>query len=280
VIVIEGQFCLRTAIVFESVLFTVSVAMDFTDKVVVITGASSGIGAAAAKQFAKASAKLVLIGRNENALKEVSAKCETAKGIKPLIVRAELSNDDDVKNIVSNTIEEFGRIDVLVNNAGFGCKAGIRDGIEPFDRIMATNMRAVYLLTSLFTPHLVKAGGNIVNVSSVASFRPIKDLDFLPYSVSKAALDQFTKCVAVELARDGVRVNSVNPGATRTPFVQVAGMSKEESDELYKIRDKVMPLGKVAESEEVADLIIYLASDRAKSITGSINVIDNGEVLV
>ncbi|KAL0878875.1 hypothetical protein ABMA27_003886 [Loxostege sticticalis] len=254
--------------------------MDFLNKVVVITGASSGIGAATAELFSKQSASLVLVGRNETSLRDVAAKCETAKGIKPLIVKAELSNDDDVKNIVAQTIERFGRIDVLVNNAGFGCEAGIRDGIEPYDRIMATNMRAVYLLTSLATPHLVKSKGNIVNVSSVAAFRVIKDLDFLPYCISKAALDQFTKCVAVELAKDGVRVNSVNPGATRTKFVQAAGYTKEQSDELYKIRDKKMPLGKVVESEEVADLIVFLASSRARSITGAIHVIDNGEILV
>ncbi|CAH0400081.1 unnamed protein product [Chilo suppressalis] len=254
--------------------------MDFCNKVVVITGASSGIGASTAKQFAREWAKVVLVGRNESALKEVATECENAKGIKPLIVKAELSNDDEVKNIVSKTIEAFGGIDVLVNNAGFGCKASIHDGIEPFDRIMATNIRAVYLLTSLFTPYLVKSKGNIVNVSSVAAFRPIKDVDFLPYCISKAALDQFTRCLAVELSKDGVRVNSVNPGATRTPFVQVAGFNKEQAEELYKIRDKVMPLGKVAESEDIADMIVYLASSRARSITGALHVIDNGEILV
>lgn len=254
--------------------------MDFFNKVVVITGASSGIGAATAELFSQQSASLVLVGRNETSLHEVAAKCEGVKNIKPLVVKAELSNDDDVRRIITKTIDTFGRIDVLVNCAGYGSKAGLRDGIEPYDRIMATNMRAVYLLTSLATPHLVSSKGNIVNVSSVAAFRVIKDLDFLPYCISKAALDQFTRCAAVELAKDGVRVNSVNPGATRTAFVQAAGFSKEQSDELYKIRDKTMPLGKVVESEEVADLIVFLASNRARSITGSIYVIDNGEILV
>lgn len=254
--------------------------MDFLNKVVVITGASSGIGAATAELFSKQSASLVLVGRNETLLREVAEKCEKAKGIKPLIVKAELSIDEDVKKIVETSIDKFGRIDVLVNNAGFGCKAGLRDGIEPYDLIMATNMRAVYLLTSCATPHLVSSKGNVVNVSSVAAFRVIKDLDFLPYCVSKAALDQFTRCAAVELAKDGVRVNSVNPGATRTPFVVASGFTKEQSEEIYKMRDKTMPLKKVVESEEVADLIVFLASNRARSITGSIHVIDNGEILV
>ncbi|XP_059045159.1 3-oxoacyl-[acyl-carrier-protein] reductase FabG-like [Achroia grisella] len=254
--------------------------MDFKNKVVIITGASSGIGTATALMFANQSAKVVLVGRNEKALQDVAKKCETSKGIKPLIVKAELSVDDDLKNIIDQTINVYGRIDVLVNNAGVGVQGSIRDGIEPYDRVMSTNVRAVYYLTSLATPYLVKTKGNIVNVSSVAAFKPIRDMNFLPYCTSKAALDQITKCVAAELGRDGVRVNSVNPGATRTPFAQAAGLTLEQQNELYKAREQTLPLGKMAESEDVADLILYLASDRAKSITGSIYVIDNGEILL
>ncbi|KAM3961473.1 3-oxoacyl-[acyl-carrier-protein] reductase FabG [Aphomia sociella] len=253
--------------------------MDFNNKVVIVTGASSGIGADTALLFAKQSAKLVLVGRNETSLKEVANKCETYKGLKPLIVKAELSKDEDVKNIITQTISLYGRIDVLVNNAGVGVQASIRDGIEPFDRAMNINVRSAYYLICLATPHLVKSKGNVVNVSSVAALKPIRDVNFLPYCASKAAMDQVTKCVALELSRNGVRVNSVNPGCTRTPFAQTAGFTKEEVNELYKARGKKLPLGKIAESEEVADLILYLASDRARSITGSIFVIDNGEIL-
>lgn len=254
--------------------------MDFEKRVVVITGASSGIGAAAAFLFAKQSATLVLVARNEQLLNNVAVKCEAENGIKPLIVKAELSNDNDVKNIVTKTVETFGKIDVLVNNAGVGMRGSIRDGVEPYDTVMAVNVRSIYLLTSLATPYLVKTKGCIVNVSSVAAFKPIKDADYLPYCISKAALDQFTRCVALELARDGVRVCSVNPGGTKTPFAENAGFSKAEVEMLYKTRDENYPLGKMAESEEVADLIVYLASDRARSITGSVYVIDNGETLM
>lgn len=254
--------------------------MDFDNKVIVITGASSGIGAAAALLYAKQSAKVVLVGRNEESLNKVAKQCEDARGIKPLTIKAELSQDDDVKNIVTKTINTFGRIDVLVNNAGVGVQGGILDGVELLDRAIATNLRAVYHLTSLAAPHLIKTKGNIVNVSSVAALRPIKDVHYLPYCVSKAGLDQFTKCLAVELGRQGVRVNSVNPGGTNTPFAETAGFTKEQVSELYKSRSSLYPLGKMAESEEVADLILYLSSDRARSITGSIYVIDNGEILV
>lgn len=254
--------------------------MDFNNKVIVITGASSGIGAAAALLYAKQSAKVVLVGRNEESLNKVAKQCEDTKGFKPLVIKAELSNDDDVQSIVTKTIEQFGHIDVLVNNAGVGTRGSIFDGVELLDRAIATNLRAVYHLTSLAAPHLIKTKGNIVNVSSVAALRPIKDVDYLPYCVSKAALDQFTRCVALELGRHGVRVNSVNPGGTRTPFAETAGFSKQQLSELYKKRNESYPLGKMAESEEVADLILYLSSDRARSITGSIYVIDNGEILV
>ncbi|CAG4945637.1 unnamed protein product [Parnassius apollo] len=254
--------------------------MDFSNKVVIITGASSGIGAAAAVLFAKQSAKVVLVGRNETKLLDIAKKCKDAKGIEPLTVRADLTNDEDVKKIFDETIKHFGRIDVLVNNAGIGFRGGIRDGVEIYDRAMATNVRPVYLLTSLATPYLVQSKGNVINVSSVAALKPIKDVAFLAYCMSKAALDQFTRCVALELAGDGVRVNSVNPGATKTNFAEAAGMSKEQTEKLYESRDQNNPLRKMAKSEEVADLILYLASDRAASITGATFVIDNGEMLV
>lgn len=185
-----------------------------------------------------------------------------------------------MNEIVSETVKASDGIDVLVNNAAIGVRGSIKDGIEPYDRVMACNMRSVYLLTSHVTPYLIKSKGNIVNVSSVAAFKPITDLNYLPYCISKAALDQFTKCVALDLGSEGVRVNSVNPGGTRTPFVENAGFSKEKVDKLNENRNKNYPLRKIAEGEDVADLILYLASDRARSIRGSLYVIDNGEMLV
>ncbi|KAJ0176078.1 hypothetical protein K1T71_008252 [Dendrolimus kikuchii] len=254
--------------------------MDFINKVVVITGASSGIGAAAAVLYSKQSAKLVLVGRNEEALNDVAKQCEEAKGIKPLVVKADLTVDEDVQNIVKSTIEAFGGIDVLVNNAGVGFHGSIRDGIELLDRAFASNLRSAYLLTSLATPYLIQSKGNVVNVSSVAGIKPIPQLKLLPYSVTKAGIDQFTRCVALELAPYGVRVNSVNPGCTKTPFLGAAGFSEETAIKAFENLCKNNPLRKVVEPEEIADYMLYLSSDRARSITGSIRVIDNGEMLI
>ncbi|XP_050677528.1 uncharacterized oxidoreductase TM_0325-like [Leptidea sinapis] len=251
--------------------------MDFCNKVVVITGASGGIGADAALTFAKHSAKLVLAARNESKLIDIASKCEKQKQIKPLIIRADVSKDDDLINIIAETIKTFGRIDVLVNNAGQGIKGNVLDGIELYDTAMNVNVRSAYLLTSLAAPYLAESKGNVVNVSSVASLRPIKDISFTAYCVSKAALDQLTKCAALDLSRKGIRVNSVNPGCTRSNFLESAGL---DAKLVYGKRSEALPLGKVVESDEVADLIVYLASDRARSITGSVYVIDNGEMLV
>ncbi|CAF4876154.1 unnamed protein product [Pieris macdunnoughi] len=253
--------------------------MDFENKVVIITGASAGIGADAACAFAKQSAKLVLVGRNEQNLKQIANKCEGFTGIPALIIQADITIDANVQNIVDKTIEEFGRIDVLVNNAGVGVHGSILDGVQLFDNAMNLNMRSAYLLTGLAAPFLIESKGNIVNISSVAGLKPIKAFEFLPYSISKAAMDMFTKCVALELGPKGVRVNSVNPGCTRTKFVVAAGFGANSESLLDKF-GSTLPMGKIAESDEVADLVVYLASDRARSITGSIYVIDNGEMLL
>ncbi|GBP71746.1 3-oxoacyl-[acyl-carrier-protein] reductase FabG [Eumeta japonica] len=280
VVALSSVIFIQLDYAFLTVRNAISPMMEFHNKVVLITGASSGIGAAAAELFAKQSAKLVLVGRNLENLRRVAEKCESERSIKPLVVQADLNIDSDVEKIIAKTIEQLSAIDVLVNNAGFGVRGSIYDGVEPFDRVMATNVRAVYLLTSLAVPHLVKAKGVIINVSSVAAFKPIKDADYMPYCMSKAALDQFTKCLALEMGPKGVRVNSVNPGGTKTPFAVHAGFSEVEAEQLYKARDNIYPLRKMAESQEVADLILYLASQRARSITGGIYVIDNGETLM
>lgn len=251
--------------------------MDFKNKVIIITGASVGIGETTALKLATYSAKLVLVARNEEKLKQVASKIEKCKGIKPLIVKADLEKDDDVRNIVEKTIECFGKIDVLINNAGAGVIAGLKDGVLPYDKMMVLNVRGPYLLTSLASPYLIKTKGNVVNISSVASTKAVNNL--MPYCVSKAALDMFTKCAAKELAMHGVRVNSVNPGPTASEFHNRLGLGGKETETLMQERAEESPLKKVAETEEVSDLIMYLASDLARSITGSVYVIDNGYLL-
>ncbi|XP_072933529.1 uncharacterized oxidoreductase MexAM1_META1p0182-like [Epargyreus clarus] len=252
--------------------------MSFTDKVILITGASSGIGATTAIYLSKQSAKLVLVGRKEGHLKKIALYCEKANGIKPLPITADLTEDAEVQKVVQETIDHFGRLDVLINNAGVIEMGGIKkSNMEMYDKVMGTNMRAVYQLTMLATPHLIESKGNIVNVSCVWSTKP--STMALAYNISKAALDQFTKCVALELAPDGVRVNAVNPGFVKTNLYNDTGLTEEQVDLFMKNVTSQTPLKKMIEAVEVSALIAYLASDNAKSITGGCFPIDNGRLL-
>ncbi|CAH0400911.1 unnamed protein product [Chilo suppressalis] len=251
--------------------------MEFEDKVVVITGASSGIGAACAVEFAKLSAKLSLIGRNKENLAKVSDQCQKINGLTALIVTADISVKDDVDRIVQETINYFGKIDILVNNAGMCVMAKTQNGIEAFDRVMGINVRGTFLLTDKIIPYLIQSKGNIVNISSILSTKPISSMT--AYCMSKAAIDMFTKCAALELGSKGVRVNSVNPGATRTNIFLSAGLSKEENEEIFQLYGTAAPLKKVTQAEDVANIVVFLASNKAKCVTGSRYIVDCGALI-
>ncbi|XP_050353025.1 3-oxoacyl-[acyl-carrier-protein] reductase FabG-like [Nymphalis io] len=242
--------------------------MNFKDKVVIVTGASSGIGAAAAIAFSAAGALVVMVGRNSTKLNAVAAQCTN-----PLVILADVANDDDVKRIVDETIKKFGQLDVLVNNAGLSVLGSLLEGdmMKSYDAVMSVNVRAIVYLTNLAAPHLVKTKGNVVNISSMAGYLSPVIPGSVNYGVSKAALNHFSICAATELGPHGVRVNGICPGPVRTDFLVNAKYPVTWDDYTKKVI-----LGRVCEANEVADLIMYLASDKAKSITGSNYVIDSG----
>lgn len=207
--------------------------MAFTGKVVLITGkekknfwktislknvylgASSGIGAETATKLAAQGARLVLSGRNVQSLNLVAENCGTSNAF---VVPGDVTKESDNENLISETIKKYNRLDVLINNAGILESGTIETtSLEQFDRVMSTNIRSIYNLTMLAVPHLIKTQGNIVNISSVNGIRSFPGV--LAYNISKAAVDQFTRCVALELALKNVRVNSVNPGVTVTNLV-------------------------------------------------------------
>ena len=246
--------------------------MDFTDKVVIITGASSGIGAGAALYLSTLGASLVISGRNKDKLEETATKCEGS----PLVIVGDVNVEADRVNIINKTIEKFGKLNVLVNNAGLGKSAGIvATTMEQYDQVMDTNVRSVFHLTQLAIPHLVKTQGNIVNVSSVAGPRSFPNL--LAYCMSKAALDQFTKCVALELAPDNVRVNSINPGLIVTDFHKRLGMNDEDYQAFLEKSKATHPLGRVGTVDETSYAIAFLASENASFITGAQLPVDGGK---
>ncbi|XP_054087342.1 uncharacterized oxidoreductase TM_0325-like [Zeugodacus cucurbitae] len=249
--------------------------MSLVGKVVIVTGASSGIGAATAVAFAKQGSKVVLVGRNVANLKATEAACKAANSNAELLaITADVTVD--AERIINSTIEKFGQLDVLVNNAGIFEGGNILEiDVDQFDRVLNTNLRSVFLLTKYAAPHLVKSQGNIVNVSSVAGTRSIYEIS--SYCTSKAALDQFTRCIALDLAPHNVRVNSVNPGVIVTDILKNAGLSQDKADDFFLHAKDAHPLGRVGEPNEVADAIVFLASNQSSFITGATLPIDGGK---
>ncbi|XP_047033320.1 3-oxoacyl-[acyl-carrier-protein] reductase FabG-like [Helicoverpa zea] len=249
--------------------------MSFKDKVVIVTGGGSGIGAATAELFAKEKACVVIVGRNPDKLKKVAERCERLCA-PTLIVKADLTKDEDLREIVTETIDRFGQIDVLVNNAGMANFGSILDEhlMEGFDTAIQTNLRAPVYLSHLVAPYLIKTKGNIVNVSSTYGTSLLGNPNFLSYCVSKAALDHFGRGAALGLLSSGVRVNTVSPGPTRTEIIETAGLQVS-----WEETSKAMKINRVSEPHEIGDLIVFLASDKAKSITGANYVIDNGSLV-
>lgn len=249
----------------------------FKNKVVLITGASSGIGAETALEFAKLGAKLAITGRNKKNLDEVAKHCEelSTEKLKPLIIVADMNKEDDVENIMSSVIDLFKQLDVLVNNAGILESGTIETtSLDQYDRVMNTNVRGPFHLTMLAAPHLAKTKGNIVNVSSVVGIRSFPNV--LAYCMSKSALDQFTRCVSLELAPKGVRVNAVNPGVITTGIHMKSTMNEAEYQVFLKKCEETHALGRAGDAKEVSSVIVFLASDAASNITGATLPVDGG----
>lgn len=246
-------------------------------RVVLVTGATSGIGRAAALRFAESSACVAAIGRDQAALSTVSDAIGKQGG-ESFRIYADVTNETDARRAVEQTVNQFGRLDVLVNAAGHISNGTIENTtLAAWDAMMNVNLRAVFHLMQLAVPHLTQTKGNIVNVSSVTGLRSFPGV--LAYCVSKAGLDQLTRCAALELALKGVRVNAVNPGVVVTEIHRRGGMSAEDYAAFLERSKTTHPMGRVGEAREVAELIFYLASERASWITGATYSIDGGRAL-
>ena len=247
---------------------------QFNGKVAFVTGATSGIGQACAIAFAKEGAKVVCVGRKAEALQDVERKIRELGG-EALTISSDLSHENEAQRVVGDAIRAFGGIDVLVNAAGHLNNGTIENtSLEAWDEMMNVNVRAPFQLMQKALPSLIERRGNVVNVSSVTGLRAFPGV--LAYCVSKAALDQLTRCSALELAAKGVRVNAVNPGVVVTEIHKRGGMSDEAYSAFLEHSKTTHPLGRTGRPEEIAALVLYLASDQASWITGATYSIDGG----
>lgn len=249
----------------------------FAGKVALVTGATSGIGQACAIAFATEGAKVACVGRKETALQEVAERIRRFDA-EALTIRADLSLPTESERTINETIETFGGIDVLVNAAGHISSGTIENtSLDAWDEMMNVNVRAAFQLMQKASPSLIERRGNIVNVSSVTGLRAFPGV--LAYCVSKAALDQLTRCASLELAAKGVRVNAVNPGVVITEIHKRGGMSEEAYAAFLEHSKTTHPLGRTGRPEEIAALVLFLASDEASWVTGATYSIDGGRAL-
>ncbi len=247
---------------------------SFAGKSVMVTGASSGIGHAVAHAFRRNKARVAAIGRNQVALEELYG----TEGSEVLRIPADVTDSDAMRRVVEHVRTRFGRIDVLVNAAGHISSGTIENtDLAAWDALMNVNLRAPFRLMQLCTPHLIETKGNIVNISSVTGLRSFPGV--LAYCVSKAGLDQLTRCAALELAGKGVRVNAVNPGVVVTEIHKRGGMDEEAYASFLEHSRTTHPLGRVGNPSEIADLVLFLACEKAAWITGATYSIDGGRAL-
>lgn len=247
---------------------------ELEEKVALVTGASSGIGRACAITLAENGADVAIVGRKREALRATAGRIENA-GRRAHIIVADVTVEEDAKRAVDETVATYGGIDVLVNAAGI-ISNGTIESTTPaqWDEMMNINLRAVYWLMQLALPSIAERRGNIVSISSVAGTRSFPGV--LAYCVSKAAVDQLTRCASLELAPKGVRVNAVNPGVVVTEIHKRGGMDAESYEAFLEKSKTTHPIGRVGTAEEVADLVAFLASPRAGWITGATIAIDGG----
>ncbi|WP_130835830.1 SDR family NAD(P)-dependent oxidoreductase [[Erwinia] mediterraneensis] len=240
----------------------------FQDKVVVITGAGSGIGAGTALRFAHEGAQVVLAGRTREKLENTAAQLAPGNH---LIAPCDVSVPEEVEALAQQVLGEYGRVDVLVNNAGIVVQGRIHEvRLDEWQTLMNTDLNGVFYCLHYFMPALLKSKGNVINISSVSGLGG--DWGMSAYNAAKGAITNFTRALAMDYAADGVRVNAVCPGFT---FTDMTEDMKQDEALLNKFYERI-PLGRAGEPEDLAAAIAFLASDDARYITGVNLPVDGG----
>ncbi|MGB5818135.1 MAG: SDR family NAD(P)-dependent oxidoreductase [Saonia sp.] len=251
--------------------------MKVKDKIVIVTGAGSGIGAATAKHFADYKAKVVVSDIDVNKARSVAEEI-IASGGTAVVIPANVAQFDEVDALVNETLKQFGRLDIMVNNAGIGPKKLSRTAeytLEDWDSVIAVNQTGVFYCMKLALQQMLLQGyGNIVNVASLAGLKA--SLNNLSYSASKFAVVGMTKSAALEYATKNIRINAVCPGYTESALLDKLLSTRPDMDDMLK---SVIPMKRYGNADEIAEAIVWLASDSTKFITGQTITLDGGTSL-
>lgn len=247
--------------------------MKLENKVALVTGATSGIGKATALAFGKAGAKVVFSGRRDRE-GEDTANLIRDSGAECLFVRSDVSSEEDIKVLVQKTVETYGRLDCAFNNAGIDSplKPLHEQSVEDFDKIMAINVRGLFLCMKYEIQQMLSQGsGVIVNTSSIGGL--ITFPGFSPYHASKFAVMGLTRSAAQDYAKQGIRINAVNPGVIATDMIdRLTTNTNSTASDLVS----TVPMNRMGQPQEIAETVIFLCSDAARYITGQSLVVDGG----
>ncbi|WP_411031609.1 SDR family NAD(P)-dependent oxidoreductase [Spongiimicrobium sp. 3-5] len=251
--------------------------MQVQNKIVIVTGSGSGIGAAAAKHFGRHGAKVVVSDIKEEKAKAVSEEIKNAGG-EAIAISADVADYKEVKSLIKDTVGQFGRLDVMVNNAGIGPEHLYKTAdhtLSDWDNVIAVNQTGVFYCMKLALRQMLEQGnGNIVNIASLAGLKA--SLNNLSYSASKFAVVGMTKSAALEYASKNIRINAVCPGYTESDLLSKLLNARPDMDEMLK---RVIPMNRYGNVEEIAEAIVWLASDNTKFITGQTITLDGGTSL-
>lgn len=248
---------------------------ELNGRVAIITGSSKGIGESIARGLAESGASVVVSSRNQEAIDKV-AEAFRADGLDAHAIACHVGDQQQCETLVAQTVKKYGRIDILVNNAAINPYYGALEGSDSavFDKIMEVNVKAPWLLSNLVLPHMKESGnGSIINISSVEGVNPGFGLGL--YSISKSALIMLTKNQAKEWGKYGIRSNVVCPGLIKTKFSE--GLWSNEK--LVNTYEKMVPLGRIADPDEMAGLVMLLASDASSYMTGGVYSADGGYLI-
>ncbi|WP_108804516.1 SDR family NAD(P)-dependent oxidoreductase [Aquimarina sp. Aq107] len=251
--------------------------MQVKDKVVIVTGAGSGIGAATAKHFAKHKATVVVSDIKEEKANQVAEEINKEGG-KAIVITANVADFEQVELLISKTVDRLGQLDVMVNNAGIGPRNMSKTAeytLKDWDSVIAVNQTGVFYCMKLALQQMMKQGyGNIVNIASLAGLKA--SLNNLSYSASKFAVVGMTKSAALEYATKNIRINAVCPGYTESALLSKLLSVRPDMDDMLK---SVIPMKRYGQAEEIAEAVVWLASDNTKFITGQTITLDGGTSL-